>query len=94
MANLPSDPIFKALTRPQMVAGVTYSYAVLNLVVTIEGFILTKSFWTLLLPVVLHVAGVLACLEEPRLIDLWLGRVRLCPNVPNRRFWACNSYAP
>jgi type IV secretion system protein VirB3 len=92
--SLPSDPIFKALTRPQMVAGVTYSYAVINLVITIEAFIVTKSFWTLAIPVGVHVVGVLACLEEPRLIDLWLGKVRLCPNVPNRGFWASNSYAP
>ncbi len=91
---LPSDPIFKALTRPQMVAGVTYSYAVINLVITIEAFIVTKSFWTLAIPVVVHVVGVLACLDEPRLIDLWLAKVRLCPNVPNRGFWASNSYAP
>jgi type IV secretion system protein VirB3 len=68
--SLPSDPIFKALTRPQMVAGVTYSYAVINLVITIEAFIVTKSFWTLAIPVVVHVIGVLACLDEPRLIDL------------------------
>jgi type IV secretion system protein VirB3 len=94
MANLPSDPIFKALTRPQMVAGVTYSYAVINLIVTIEGFIITKSFWILALPILAHLAGVLACLDEPRLIDLWLGRVRLCPNVPNRAFWSANSYSP
>jgi type IV secretion system protein VirB3 len=94
MAQLPSDPIFKALTRPQMVAGVTYSYAVINLIVTIETFIVTKSFWTLLLPVALHLAGVLACVDEPRLIDLWLCSVRLCPHVPNRGFWSSNSYSP
>jgi type IV secretion system protein VirB3 len=92
--SLQSDPIFKALTRPQMVAGVTYPYAVINLIVTIEAFIITKSFWTLGIPVILHLAGVLACLDEPRLVDLWLGKVRLCPNVPNRSFWASNSYAP
>jgi type IV secretion system protein VirB3 len=94
MASLISDPIFKALTRPQMVAGVTYNYLVINLVVTIETFIISKSFWTLALPVVIHLAGVLACLEEPRLVDLWLGRVRLCPNIPNRWFWTSNSYGP
>ena len=77
-----------------MVAGVTYSYAVINLIVTIEGFIISKSFWTLLIPGVVHLVGVLACLDEPRLIDLWLGKVRFCPNVPNRGFWASNSYCP
>jgi type IV secretion system protein VirB3 len=30
-----------------MFAGVTYSYFVLNAVVTIELFLITKSFWAL-----------------------------------------------
>ena len=37
MAQLARDPVFGALTRPQMFAGVTYSYFVLNAVVTIEA---------------------------------------------------------
>ena len=35
MAKLTSDPVFAALTRPQMIAGVTYAYAVFELVVTV-----------------------------------------------------------
>ena len=47
MNALVSDPIFSALTRPQMIGGVTYSYAVFNLIVTVEAFLITKSFWVL-----------------------------------------------
>ena len=36
MSQLSADPIFKALTQPQMIGGVTYSYAVFNLIVTLE----------------------------------------------------------
>jgi len=35
MARLASDPVFAALTRPQMIGGVTYAFAVFNLVVTV-----------------------------------------------------------
>ena len=94
MARLDSDPIFSALTRPQMVAGVTYSYAVFNLIVTIEAFLITKSFWALLIALVLHVVGYLGCLREPRFFDLWQIKVSRCPRVPNASFWRCNSYAP
>lgn len=93
MAQLQQDPVFGALTRPQMFAGVTYSYFVLNAVVTIEAFLITRAFWSLLLAVVLHAAGYLGCLREPRFFDLWLTRVSRCPPVRNARFWRCNSYS-
>jgi len=94
VAQLDRDPVFGALTRPQMFAGVTYSYFVLNAVVTIELFLITKSFWALIAAGVLHVVGYFACLKEPRFFDLWLVKVSRCPRVRNFRFWRCNSYAP
>jgi len=94
MARLDSDPIFSALTRPQMVAGVTYSYAVFNLIVTIEAFLITKSFWALLAAAVIHVIGYAGCLHEPRFFDLWITRVSRCPRVRNYSFWSANVYRP
>ena len=46
---LERDPVFGALTRPQMFAGVTYSWFVLEAVVTVELFLVTHSFWALVL---------------------------------------------
>jgi type IV secretion system protein VirB3 len=94
MSALPADPLFGARTRPQMVAGVTYSYAVFNLIVTIELFLMTHRFAMLLLALVIHVAGVMGCLRDPRIFDLWLTRVSRCPRVRNFGFWAANSYSP
>jgi type IV secretion system protein VirB3 len=91
--QLVRDPVFGALTRPQMFAGVTYSYFVLNAVVTIELFLVTKSFWALIAAVILHVIGYLGCLKEPRFFDLWMTKVSRCPRVRNARFWRCNSYS-
>ncbi len=94
MNGLDSDPVFAALTRPQMVAGVTYPYAIFNLIVTVEAFLITKSFWTLLIAVVVHAVGYLGCLREPRFFDLWIVKVSRCPRIRNYRFWRANSYAP
>ncbi len=91
---LSRSPVFRALTRPQMFAGVTYSYFVLNAVVTLELFLISRSFWALLVALVLHLIGYLGCLREPRFFDLWLIRVSRCPRVRNISFWRCNSYAP
>lgn len=88
------DPLFVALARPQMFAGVTYSYFVINAVVAAELFLIFRSPWVLLAAVVIHGAGVLLCLREPRIIDLWITRVSRCPRVKNYRFWRCNSYRP
>ena len=50
--------------------------------------------WVLLVALAIHVIGVLVHLEEPRIVDLWLTRVRTCPRVRNYRLWRCNSYRP
>ena len=94
MAQLDRDPVFGALTRPQMFAGVTYSFFVLNAIATVELFLITKSFWALLAAGVLHLVGYMGCLKEPRFFDLWLIKASRCPRVPNAGYWRCNSYAP
>jgi len=94
VSQLASDPVFIALTRPQMIAGVTYGYAVFNLIVTVEVFLITKSFWTLPVALIIHAIGYLGCLGEPRFFDLWLTKVSRCPRVRNYRVWRTNCYQP
>ncbi len=92
--ELRRDTLFVALTRPQMFAGVTYSYFVINAILTVELFLVFKSFKVLLAGLAVHLAGVLVCLREPRFFDLWIAKVRHCPRVKNFPFWRCNSYRP
>lgn len=94
MADLIRTPVFKALTQPQMFAGVTYSFFIINAVATTEAFLVTRAFWAFAVAGVVHAIGYLACLREPRVFDLWLIRVSRCPRVRNYRFWRCNSYTP
>lgn len=94
MADLIKTPVFKALTQPQMFAGVTYSYFIINAVVTTEVFLMTRSFWAFAATAVIHVVGYLMCLREPRVFDIWLTSVRRCPRVRNYAKWRCNSYHP
>jgi type IV secretion system protein VirB3 len=91
---LVASPVFRALTRPQMFAGVTYSYFVINAAVTTEAFLLTRSLLAVVVAIVAHGAGYLACLREPRIFDLWVLKVSRCPRVRNWKRWGCNSYAP
>ena len=86
-------PVHRALTRPQMFAGVTFSFFVINLMVTTELFLMTKSFWALPAAAAIHGVGYIACMREPRVFDLWITKVSRCPRVPNFRHWGCNSYS-
>lgn len=86
--------MFVALTRPQMFAGVTYTWFVANAVIATELFLIFRSAWVVALALIVHGVGVLACLREPRFFDLWLTRIGRCPRVRNHAIWRCNSYRP
>ncbi|MDE2404403.1 MAG: type IV secretion system protein VirB3 [Sphingomonadales bacterium] len=91
---LQRQTVFVALTRPQMFAGVTYSFFVVNGIFAAELFLIFKSFWAVLLALAFHIFGVALCLREPRFFDLWITRVSRTPRVPNHPVWGCNSYRP
>nr|WP_221227585.1 VirB3 family type IV secretion system protein [Stakelama sediminis] len=77
-----------------MFAGVTYSYFVANAVVATELFLIFRSIWVLAIAGIIHLAGMVLCVREPRFFDLWLTRVGRCPRVKNYAIWQCNSYRP
>jgi len=88
------DPLFVALTRPQMFAGVTYSWFVANMVIATELFLIFHALWVLGVAMLIHLVGVVVCVREPRFFDLWLTRASRCPRVKNYAIWRCNSYRP
>jgi type IV secretion system protein VirB3 len=92
VSQLRRDTLFVALTRPQMFAGVTYSYFVINAIAATELFLIFKSIWVLAAAIIIHLAGLLICLHEPRAVDLWLTRSMRCPRIKNYKLWRCNSY--
>ena len=94
MEGLDRDPLFVALTRPQMFAGVTYSWFVANAVVATELFLVFRSLLALVVAVLVHLVGVALSAREPRFLDLWLVRIGRCPRVRNYALWRCNSYRP
>ena len=94
MSELSRHPIYRSLTRPQMFAGVTMNYFIINMTVSTIAFLVLDSLFFFIVPVVMHVIGYFACLREPRIFDLWITKVSKCPRVPNFRRWGGNSYAP
>lgn len=89
-----ADPLFRALARPQMVAGVTYPFFVLNGIVAAELFLVFKSIFALIPSLLIHAIGYAAHLRDPHIMSVWLTRLRRTPRVANHRLWGANEYRP
>ena len=92
MEGLDSDRLFVGLTRPQLLLGVPFGFAIGNAIVTTELFLVFRSAWVVVFALVAHLAGWLATLRDPRIFHLWIVSVQRCPRVKNHRLWRCNSY--
>jgi type IV secretion system protein VirB3 len=94
--GLTADPLFVGVTRPPMRWGVTYSALLVNGVVTMEVFLLTKNLLTLALCLPIHGVCALLCARDARYFDLVLlwGRTRIPALLANARFWKASSYTP
>lgn len=72
-SRLQTDMLFQALTRPAMVAGVSYLYFCLNGLVCMTAFVNTQNFIVLFVigPIV-HGIGFFVCRNEARAIELFM----------------------
>jgi type IV secretion system protein VirB3 len=94
--GMTADPLFVGITRPPMRWGVAYEALLLNLVVTMEIFVLTKNLLTLLIAIPIHGVCALLCAQEARyfhLVLLW-GRTRLPAYLGTMHLWQAASYCP
>lgn len=89
-----SDPLFLGLTRPPLILGVSYTFAALNGIVSLLAFVITESFFYLLVLLPgLHLVGWFICLKEPRAIELLITKSSKCSICRNRSvFGGRNSY--
>lgn len=90
------DPLFVGVTRPAMAMGVTYAALLVNALVTIEAFLLTRNLLWLAVCLPIHALFWLLCATEPRFFDLVLlwGRTRGPAIVGTLPFWRASSYSP
>lgn len=95
--GLVHDTLFLGLTRPPMLFGVPYAAMLVNVVLTMEVFVVTKNLLWLLAAGPIHLAFYALCLHEPRFFELarlWgttRGAALLRGTV---RAWRANAYAP
>src|SRR6202021_1783697 len=94
--GLTADVLFVGVTRPPMRWGVTFSALLINLVFTMEIFLLTKNLLTLLVAIPIHGVCALLCARDARFFDLVLlwGRTPMPSYFANYRVWRASSYSP
>lgn len=95
-AGLTADPLFAGITRPPMRWGVAYEALLLNLVVTMEVFVMTKNLLALLIAVPIHGLCALLCARDARFFALLLmwARTRLPALLGTARYWKASSSSP
>jgi len=94
--GLRADPLFVGVTRPPMRWGVAYPALMVNLVLVMEVFLITRNLLTLLIAVPVHGLCALLCARDARFFDLlflWAA-TRLPAYFGNARFWRASSYSP
>ncbi|HXW75156.1 MAG TPA: VirB3 family type IV secretion system protein [Steroidobacteraceae bacterium] len=95
-AGLTADPLFVGATRPPMRWGVTYAALLVNMVFTLEAFLVTRNLLTLLVCAPIHGVCALLCARDARFFDLMLlwGRTRLPALLGTLPLWKASSYSP
>ena len=70
--ELELDPLFAGITRPAMIFGASFEFAVLNGMFSAMVFLATGKPWYILIAIPLHAIGYLVCMKEPRQFGLFL----------------------
>jgi type IV secretion system protein VirB3 len=94
-AGITSDVLFAGITRPALAFGVPYAALLVNALMTLELFLVTRNLLCVLLYVPLHGLAWLVCLAEPRFFELlavW-GTVRARAGLSSARAWRARTYA-
>ena len=92
--ELETDPLFVGLTRPPMLFGVSYTFALLNGFICMISYISTTNFRYMAIMFPVHMIGYYICSKEPLFLELFKVRAEKCSRSKNRFYHGANSYDP
>lgn len=87
------NPLFGALTRPALTAGVTLEVFGINLIIAMSLLIATGNLLYALCYVPLHIVGWQICRIDPHFFNVLKANFAL-PNQPNKSIWVVRCYEP
>ncbi|AWD32931.1 Type IV secretory pathway, VirB3-like protein [Candidatus Fokinia solitaria] len=89
-----ADSLFLGLTRPTLLFGVSYVFAIVNVMLCFCLFAATHDFKFIFGIIPMHGVGYYFCSKEPLFIELFQVKVSKCMRSRNRMYHGCNSYDP
>lgn len=94
--GLTADLLFVAATRPPTRWGVPYLALLINMVLTMEIFLMVKNPLMLLLAIPIHGICMLLCSRDARFFELAMlwAQTRMPALAGNLFIWKGNSYSP
>ena len=94
--GLAADVLFVAATRPPTRWGVPYMALLINMVMTMEVFLLIRNPLILLLAIPVHGVCMLLCSRDARIFELAMlwAQTRMPGIGANLFAWKGNSYSP
>ena len=87
-------PLVIGLTRPPMMWGIPFNAFIIILGVTLIAFLISDSFWAVLVAPVAYVALITVCSTDLRILDVIRVAASKTPKVPNKSFFGTNTYGP
>ena len=89
-----TDHLFAGLTRPPLLFGVSYNFALLNGMISMVSYIMLNDFTYLIMAFPIHGIGYYICSKEPLFIELFKVKSQKCSRCFNKFFHGANSYDP
>ena len=87
------DTLYAGLTRQPMVFGVTYTYVLMNMMISMIYFVMRSDFKVVILAFGLHGIAYVICKKEPLLIELFINKQANFSKCKNKaHFNYKNSY--
>ena len=95
-AGVTADVLFVGLTRPAMAFGVPYAALLVNGVLTVEAFLLTRNLLALLVFLPVHGLARLAANSDPRFFEIWSAWAASTTRhrLANASHWRARSLGP
>lgn len=89
-----NDSLFVGLTRPPLLFGVSYTFALLNGLVCLMLYVMTSEFKYLVIMFPIHFLGYYLCSKEPLFIELFMIKSSKFSRCKNRFYHGADSYDP
>ena len=89
-----ADPLYLALTRPNMLFGVTFDFCVFNSLGTIVAFLASGQLKFFLLGLPIHGLGYALCKMDPFILGIVRRRLLNVHPIKATRFWGQRTLAP